>query len=177
MRSQIKSPKTNRMVYIGGDTYNKLLKEYNEDYLLSLTNLPNFVFTGIDDTDVLVLQQLDGEDLLNACQTNKRINQLCNTNILLKNIIFEYMQKNRKKFNAMKYKIVRAIRADHDKKGSTRQYIKKYLESNYKIEPTNPWINFTIFILTNRIKGERLIINPHRTGHYKLSSELKKLIA
>ncbi len=176
MRTRIKSPKTNRMIYVGGDTYHQLLKDYDEDYLLSFTNQPDFVLTGVNDTDILILQQLNDEDLLNACQTNKRINKLCNDNRILDNRIQNYIKLNQKLFNSMTYKIAKAIDAGRDKKGLSRQFIKKFLESNYKIEPTDPWINFTLYILSNRKEGERLIVNPHHTGHYKLSPALKKLI-
>lgn len=37
MYGQIKNPKTNRYIYIGGETYKKLLKEYDESFLLSDT--------------------------------------------------------------------------------------------------------------------------------------------
>lgn len=69
--------------------------------------------------------------------------------------------------------IIRAIYANspYEKKGATRQYIKKYLETNYKIEPTNPHINKSIKRL---IENEEIIVNPYYSGHYRLSPQNKK---
>lgn len=172
MRSQIRSPKTNRLIYVGGETYNNLIGEYTSEYLKSLENVHKLDLTGVNDTDTLILLNLEGEDLLNACQINKRINQLCK-NKLLSDKINNYIKLNQKKFNTMKYRIGRAILSG-DKKGLSRQSIKKYLAANYKIDSNDPWINFTIFILTNQEKG--LIINRHHQGHFKLSTELRKFV-
>ena len=75
-----------------------------------------------------------------------------------------------------KIMIARAIVAENNKAGSTRQYIKKYLQANYKISLTNPWINRTIDDLTKKTEGPRLIINHYHTGHFRCSPELKKLV-
>lgn len=74
------------------------------------------------------------------------------------------------------YKIMigQAILADHDKKGSSRQAIKKFLESDYKIEKDKyHYVNKTIAKL---IESGELVRNPNHMGHYKLSPELKKLV-
>jgi hypothetical protein len=69
--------------------------------------------------------------------------------------------------------ILRAVEAIDDKKGSSLPYIKKYLETNYKIKPTNPLINKTI---TKLVTGGDIIINPKHKGHYKISKESKIII-
>lgn len=72
-----------------------------------------------------------------------------------------------------KIMIARAILADDDKKGSSRQTIKKYLYQNYKIEKDRyHYVNSTIAKLT---KSGELIRNPKHMGHFKLCPELKKV--
>jgi hypothetical protein len=73
-------------------------------------------------------------------------------------------------------KIGRAIYAEQNKQGSTLQYIKKYLEANYNIKPTDKRIKKTINKLLSLTSGERLIMNKHHTGHYRLSPEFKRKI-
>lgn len=75
----------------------------------------------------------------------------------------------------MKYHIGKAILADHDKKGSTRHAIKKYLITNYNFN-NNDLLNKTIKILLEKTTGERLIKNIYHAGHYKLSHEFKKAL-
>lgn len=75
-----------------------------------------------------------------------------------------------------KIMIAKAIIAEGSKSGSTRQYIKKYLEANYNIKPTNPWINKTISALTKATEGPRLIVNRYHSGHFRCSPELKELV-
>lgn len=95
---KIKSPKTNRFIYIGGDAYNKLITQdgYTPEYLLSLqrlssnkpmspksknvintNNVNNHIqnLTAIDDTNLQILRQ--SEDVYNLCVTNKYFYQLC----------------------------------------------------------------------------------------------------
>lgn len=180
---QIVNPTTNRLINVNGRTYNELIKygEYNEEYLDSLPkittsnyNMEEIQFTGIDDTDVNILSYLDDYLLIQVCQTNKRLNNLCKK--YLSNRINRYLNQEEKKFEKMKYKIGMAITADKDKKGSSRQAIKKYLAANYNIKPNDPLINSTIKILLNRTSGERLIKNKHYPGHYKLSSDFKNAL-
>lgn len=83
---------------------------------------------------------------------------------------------NTRSYPPFKIMIARAIVAEDNKAGSTRQYIKKYLQANYKISPTNPWINRTIADLTKKTEGPRLIVNRYHTGHFRCSPELKKLV-
>lgn len=178
MRQQIKSPKTKRLIYVGGNTYNKLIKEYSLDEIQKIPILnQNYItngLTGINDTDASIIYYLEGEDLLNICQVNTRINLLCKTDKILKSKIDQYINENRIKFDQMVYFIARAINAANDKKGVSLQTIKKYLECNFKIEPTDPWINFTIYILINTEGQEKLMINPYHRGHYRLSPKLKQ---
>lgn len=95
---KIKSPKTGRLININGDTYKKLLKDYPEDYLLSLKTTPNIidntninnvvgninnvVFTGLKDTDLYILHQI--EDIYSVCRTNKKLYQLCMSDNIIK---------------------------------------------------------------------------------------------
>lgn len=189
---KIYSPKSRRPIIIHGDAFNKLVtsKEYTENYLLSLPRIGHTEITpskyetsdviekitGIDDIDIYILSQLDNKSLVRACQTNKQLHNLCYNNKVLFDRIKAYLDEFDKQFNAMKRRIGCAIIIDNNKKGSTRPLIKKYLETNYKIEPTDPWINRTIRILTSLEKGERLIPNRHHKGHYRLSPEYKKTL-
>lgn len=75
-----------------------------------------------------------------------------------------------------KIMIAVAIVKQGNKAGSTREYIKKYLQCYYKISPTNPWINKTIANLIKKTEGPRLIVNRYHTGHFRCSPELKKLV-
>jgi len=102
-RIKIKSPKTKRYIYIDGEAYKKLLNEgYTSDYLLSLSNnhfIQNQIkfdnieneFTGIKDTDLLILRLLPYYDLYNVCLTNKKIYQLSHNDPALKQS-FNYIQ-------------------------------------------------------------------------------------
>lgn len=183
---QIRNPLTNRYITVYGKTYYDLIDNeyYDEDYLLSLPRVnvikPShqnlFDLTGIDDTDALILNQLDDQSLVRACQTNQRLKKLCQSRSFLQNRIDNYLFQFKKEFITMKYRIARAIIAEKNTQGSTLVYIKKYLEANYKINPTNPWIKRTINILTSSNSGERLIINNKLKGHYKVSPELKEAV-
>jgi len=77
---------------------------------------------------------------------------------------------NHPSFSEMIIKSIYAV-LPYEKKGGTRQYIKKYLEANYNIEPSNPHINKAISKL---IETEEIIVNPKYGGHYKLSSNTRK---
>jgi linker histone H1 and H5 family len=70
-----------------------------------------------------------------------------------------------------KIMIGKAIKANAERKGTSRIYIKKYLETNFKIEPTSPFINKT---LKTMLESGELTTNPYHTGHYRLSSGFKK---
>lgn len=71
--------------------------------------------------------------------------------------------------------IGRAIVADADKKGSSRQAIKKYLEANFKVEKKD-WfrVNST---LTKMLESKEITKNPKHQGHFKLSPDFRKLIS
>jgi hypothetical protein len=73
------------------------------------------------------------------------------------------------------YKVMigKAILAEKSKKGSTRQYLKKYLETNYRIDPKSHYLKKEITKLTSLTTGARLIVDPKHTGHYRLSEEYK----
>ena len=77
------------------------------------------------------------------------------------------------KHTPFKIMICKAIISEASRKGSSRQYIKKYLECNYNILPQNPHINKTIKSMIE--KGE-LIPDKYHKGHYRVSLELKKTI-
>lgn len=182
---QIRNPTTNRLINVGGTTYNDLIKygEYTQKYLSSLPtikkldeyDMEDIQFTGIDDTDIHILSFLDDESLVDLCQTNLRLNQLCKKDRYLTNRVDQYLLNLDNQFNIMKYRIGKAILADRDKKGSTRQAIKKYLSANF-IFNDHELLNKTIKILLERTTGERLIKNKHHGGHYKLSAEFKKAL-
>lgn len=70
--------------------------------------------------------------------------------------------------------IGRAIVADADKKGSSRQSIKKYLEVNFKVEKKD-WfrVNST---LAKMLESEEIAKNPKHQGHFKLTPDFRKLV-
>ena len=72
--------------------------------------------------------------------------------------------------------IGRAIEAEKNPKGSTRYYIKKYLQTNYRIDPTSQILKNAFSKLLNAEEGPRLIPNARSKGHYRLSKELKALV-
>src|SRR6187431_2627466 len=91
---KIKSPKTNRLIYIHGDAYNKLKNDYTEDYLLSLpritsnkqlspkykTNLPVITAVTVQfNTEVIfeIALNLKYFDILKLCNINKNYNLIC----------------------------------------------------------------------------------------------------
>lgn len=124
--------------------------------------------TGVNDTDTYILSMLDDKSLVQACKTNKRIKLLCQNNQTLDIRIKKYKYRE---FDNMKRMIGYAITSERNRNGSTRPYIKKYLETNYKIEPTDPRINKTIKILLD--EGS-LIPDKHHGGHYRMSPEYKR---
>ncbi|HSW76902.1 MAG TPA: histone H1/H5 family protein [Candidatus Saccharimonadales bacterium] len=124
--------------------------------------------TGVNDTDTYILSFLDDKSLVQACRSNKRLNQLCKNNKKLLTRIKKYKYEE---FIDIKRMIGHAIRGEQSRKGTTRPYIKKYLEANYKIEPTDKRINKTIKILLDE---KMLIPDKHHAGHYRLSPEYKK---
>ena len=70
----------------------------------------------------------------------------------------------------------RAIKAEQNTKGSTRYFIKKYLQVNYKIDPKSQILKNAFSKLINAEEGPRLIPNARSKGHYRLSKELKSLV-
>ena len=72
-----------------------------------------------------------------------------------------------------KLMIGKAILAEANRNGSTRQYLKKYLEANYKISPKHPYTNKAIKMM---IESGEIIVNSRRTGHYRLSPQFKKAL-
>lgn len=82
--------------------------------------------------------------------------------------------KNHPTFAVM---IAQAIISENSNIGSTRYYIKKYLEVNYKISPSSHFINTTIKKLLNAVDGEpRLIRDENNSEHYHVSEELRKKV-
>ena len=67
--------------------------------------------------------------------------------------------------------IGKAIVAEANYSGSTRVYIKKYLECNYKILPTNPHINKSI---KSMVDSGELVVNSKHTGHFRVSPRFRK---
>lgn len=59
------------------------------------------------------------------------------------------------------------------RKGASRPYIKKYLQANFNIPPTHHMINSTLMKMT---KNGELVVNPHHTGHYRLSPAFKTVV-
>lgn len=117
---KIKSPKSNRYIYINGDAYNKLLNEgYTQKYLLSLpriksnkpmspkykkinTNMNNYQtnLLPLPELDNIVLYQLDYKDLYITCLSNKSLYQKCLTDktLQLKLKAYQlYLQLNKNK--------------------------------------------------------------------------------
>lgn len=98
-RQKIKSPKTKRPIYINGDAYNQLKKEYTEEYLLSLPRINTKPVKNADITknvaksasieaakstlyitnEVLfeIAQNLNYFNILNLCSTNKNYHKIC----------------------------------------------------------------------------------------------------
>lgn len=101
---RIKNPKTNRIIYVNGETYNQLLKNYTVDYLNSLPrvyttiapkspkyknvskienkieNKTNEINIGLNmNNDIFNYTFLDAEphDIINLCHTNKELDKFC----------------------------------------------------------------------------------------------------
>ena len=108
------------------------------------TNTSNTNFTPINDINLLLLYQLDDATLVNTCQSSKKLYNMCKQDKVLKSRIDNYVKEHEK----IKWRIARAVYANKEYHGSSRQFIKKYLETNYKIEPTDPIINSAIKMLT-----------------------------
>lgn len=72
--------------------------------------------------------------------------------------------------------IAKAVDAEHSRKGSTRPYIKKYLQANYGIDPASPILRRQLGALIKATTGPRLVSDHYHAGHYRLSEELKVLI-
>ena len=116
MEYKIKSPKTNRYIYVHGDVYNELMSKhgYTQEYLSSLpqikaekpmspkykkVNKPNHdtvYLTRHPDTDLQLLYHTN--DIYSLCQTNKHLYNLCMNN---QNIKEKYLkqQKIHKRLN------------------------------------------------------------------------------
>ena len=105
---KIKNPKTQRYIYIEGDTYKKLISnnEYTSEYLLSLpkitANKPmspknkniktvNTInirgITGVEDVDKLLLYKTN--DIYSLCQTNQYLYNLCMKDVNIKEKFFK----------------------------------------------------------------------------------------
>jgi len=70
--------------------------------------------------------------------------------------------------------IARAVDSQGEERGASRQWIKKYLETNYKIPPTSPHLKRAMRQLLSASEGSpRLITKGKKTGTYFLSPELK----
>lgn len=70
--------------------------------------------------------------------------------------------------------IGRAIVADADKKGSSRQAIKKYLRANFKVEKKD-WFRVNSAI-AKMLESEEIAKNPKHQGHFKLTPDFRKLV-
>jgi hypothetical protein len=203
---QIKNPKTGRKINLYGDTYNKLINnnEYTNDYLLSLpryktsklhkspevlqnsqkisvNDTSDFILnqlTGNADTDYIILNQLDDEDLYHFCQTNKNLNNLCKSN----KILFDRVKIYSDLLNNFKsYTIALAIinMEEHNtgfgnkEKGISRKGIKLYLSLNFLVTPKIPWVNTVIQCLVDQ---NQLIRNEKNKEHFTLSIQLRNKI-
>jgi len=70
--------------------------------------------------------------------------------------------------------IAKAIIADANRKGSSRDAIKKYLKANYGILPENPHLKHALHSLVARSEGPRLL--APNSGRFRVSPELRKKI-
>lgn len=113
---------------------------------------------------------LTNKQLVILTQTMKKVNYLCKNNVALSTRVETYKFH---KFSHMKFRIGQAIRCEKSKSGSTRPFIKKYLETNFKIDPTDPRINKTIRVM---LWEGSLIPNKTKKQHFRLSSDYKKRI-
>lgn len=72
------------------------------------------------------------------------------------------------------YKIMICKALNCQENGGSRNYIKKYLETNYEIPPTSPYLRRTMRQLINAPQGEpRLYTKGKKRGTYYASAELK----
>lgn len=63
---------------------------------------------------------------------------------------------------------------DYDGAGASRQYIKRYLETNYRIPEKSPYLKRAMRQLINAPNGEpKLYTKGKKTGTYYASPELK----
>lgn len=194
---QIRNPITNRPIHLYGATFNRLIEDglYTKEYLLSLKRIEiirhytNPVvphkystiynsysmnsFTKINDTDLYIFSWLDDKSLVRLSQVDHRLYSLCRNNVYLSKRINDYMKPFISKHNDMVCKIAQAIYSENSRKGSTLQYIKKYLETNYNIKETK-FIKKTINKLIKSEAAEGLIVNKYHRGHYRLSREFRE---
>jgi len=86
------------------------------------------------------------------------------------------MEKQAKKYKThppFSIMIAKAILAENNPNGSTRYYIKKYLEANYNISPTSYLTNIAIKKL---LTEEKLIRDENNSEHFHVSDELRKRV-
>jgi linker histone H1 and H5 family len=84
------------------------------------------------------------------------------------------MEKQAKKYKThppFSIMIAKAILAENNPNGSTRYYIKKYLEANYNISPTFYFTNVSIGKL---LDNGTLIRDENYSEHFHVSDELRK---
>lgn len=167
----VTNPLTGRKIKIGSKTYKKVMakKEVMDKKEVCTLPIPEGNFIGNDDIDTYLLSFLDHQPLVMFSQVIKKLSYLCKKETALVNRVEQY------KFNkviCIKRLIGCAITAERCMyHGSTRQYIKKYLETNYKIEPDDLRVNNTIRIL---LADGNLIPNKKYKGHFRVSDTFKK---
>lgn len=148
----------------------KPLKSHGRKKIVIKIEIPEGNFVGNDDIDTYLLSFLHGKDLLIFSQVIKKLQYLCKN---IKALVDRVEQLRFNKIVNIKRMIGYAIISEKSKIGSTRPYIKKYLETNYKVEPDDPRINNVIRLL---LLDESLVRNKKKGGHFHLSPKYKKWI-
>ncbi len=110
-----------------------------------------------------------GDLKYNVCK--QHLNMGCGGRITgYKNLDKKANSFNKVEHPPFKEMISKAIFAEREIRGSSLPFIKKYLETNWKILPTNPLINATI---RKMLINDDLYRDHIKKGHYHISKTIK----
>ena len=127
-----------------------------------------------EDPDILIE---DSDNIIDCqCKAKTLVGEDCSRNALKGK---DYCRQHQTYGNPVKihppFKIMigRAIVSEHSHNGSTRHYIKMYLEANYNINRKSPYTNKAI---KSMLDSGELIPNRYHSRHYRASLGLQNKV-
>lgn len=87
---KIRSPKTGRIINVGGSTYNNLILKNKYTYNNSQLSKPEMYFLPEEIIFEEILMNMDNPNFMSLCKTNKNFYKLCNSQIFWEKMYNKY---------------------------------------------------------------------------------------